>query len=282
VFKILQDSQTMANALVSGQVQVAQLDPSTASFVKSKDSVVEFPGTIYASPLFDKNGTISKPFVSVQVRQALSMAVNRQAIAKLHPGAVATASFFPPGTQGYDASLESAYAYNPAKAKQLLAEAGYPHGFSFTLITVGDQMTTDLQAIQQDWQDIGVHMTIQHATSYTEGLRAQSTTPIGYNNFTIGRDPLGFVNSFLLGGTFNPQHASSPQIQGALQAAESGTGNSDLAALKNLDDAVVNQGWVLTIYAQPADIGYNPSQVQAPQSSGSSVFPLLSSITPAG
>jgi peptide/nickel transport system substrate-binding protein len=282
VFKVLQNSQTMANALVSGQVQVAQLDPSTVSFVKSKDSVVGFSGTIYASPLFDKNGTISKAFASVKVRQALSMAVNRKAIAKLHPGAVATASFFPPGTQGYDSGLESAYAYNPAKAKQLLAEAGYPHGFSFTDITVGDQMDIDLQAIQQDWQDIGVHMTIQHATSYAAGLQAQSTTPLGYNDFTIGRDPLGFVNSFLLGGTFNPQHAVSPQIQSALQVAESGNGNSDVAALKNLDDAVVNQGWVLTVYEQPAYIGYNTSQVQAPQSSGSSVFPQLSSIVPAG
>src|ERR1700729_2172666 len=94
-FKVLQNSQTLANALVSGQVQVAQLDPSTVTFVKSKDSVVKFSGTIYASPLFDKDGTISKAFASVQVRQALSMAVNREAIARLHPGAVATASFFP-------------------------------------------------------------------------------------------------------------------------------------------------------------------------------------------
>ena len=127
-FKVLQNSQTMANALVSGQVQVAQLDPSTASFVKSKDSVVKFSGTIYSSPLFDKTGMISKAFASVKVRQALSMAIDRAAIAKLHPGAVATASFFPPGTQGYDSALESGYAYNPAKAKQLLAEAGYPRG----------------------------------------------------------------------------------------------------------------------------------------------------------
>ena len=261
---------------------MAQLDPSTVTFVKSKDSVVKFSGTIYASPLFDKDGTISKAFASVQVRQALSMAVNREAIARLHPGAVATASFFPPGTQGYDSGLESAYAYNPAKAKQLLAEAGYPHGFSFTVNTVGDQMDIDLQAIQQDWQEIGVHMTIEHATSYAAGLQAQSTTPIGYNDFTIGRDPLGFVNSFLLGGTFNPQHAGSPVIESALQVAESGNGDSDVAALKSLDDAVVNEGWVLTVYEQPAYIGYDSSQVQAPESSGSSVFPQLSSIAPAG
>jgi peptide/nickel transport system substrate-binding protein len=281
VFKVLKDSQTMANALVSGQVQVAQLDPATVSFAKSKAGVVTFPGTIYGFPVFDKAGTISKAFASVKVRQALAMAVNHEAVAKLHPGAVATASFFPPSTQGYDSGLESAYAHNPVKAKQLLAEAGYPRGFSFTLNTVGNQVDTDLQAIQQDWQGIGVHMTIEHATSYAAGLQAQSTTPIGYNNVTIGRDPLGFVNSFLLGGTLNPQHAADPKIESALQVAESGTGNSDLPALRKLNDAIVNEGWFLPIYEQPAVVGYDPSRVRAPESSGSSVFPQLSSIAPA-
>jgi len=281
LFKVLPDPQTMANALVSGQVQVAQLDPSTLSFVKSKDSVVQFPGTIYGSPLFDKDGTTAKAFGQVQVRQALSMAVDRAALAKLHPGAVATASFIPPSTQGYDASLETDYAYDPAKAKQLLAAAGYAQGFSFTMVTVGPQWDTDLQVLQQDWQAIGVHLTIQHATSFAQGLQAQSTTPLGYNDVTIGTDPLGFVSAFLLGGTFNPQHASSPQISSALQVAESGTGNSDTSALTQLDDAIVNQGWFLTYYAQPANIGYNPARVQAPASNGSTVFPQLSSIVPA-
>lgn len=281
VFKVLQGPQTLANALVSNQVQVAQLDPSTVSFAKSKASVVGFPGTIYGLALFDKQGAISKPFASVKVRQALSMAINRKQIAGLHTGATATASFFPSGTQGYDPALDSTYAYDPAKAKQLLTEAGYPNGFSFSISTVGDAKDTDLQAIQQGWQNIGVHMTIEHATSFAEGLQAQSKTPIGYNTLMIGRDPLGFVNSLLLGGTLNAQHAVDPEIMAALQAAESGTGNSDIPALKKLNNAVVNEGWFLTVYEQPTYVGYNASAVKAPQPASGSVFPLLSSITPA-
>ncbi len=54
------------------------------------------------------------------------MAINRTALAKIHTGATATASLFPSGTNGYDAALDKQYAYNPAAAKKLLAQAGYP------------------------------------------------------------------------------------------------------------------------------------------------------------
>jgi len=281
VFKVLQNSQTMANALVSGQVQVAQLDPSTATFAKSKDSVAGFSGAEYGFSLFDKLGKISRPFASTEVRQALSVAVNRQQIAGLHTGAVATASYFPPGTPGYDSSLDSVYSYNTAKAKQLLAEAGYPHGFSFTMLVSGTQYDLDLQAVQKQWEAVGVTMNIKPVTSFAEVLASETTTPLGFFQFTLGRDPLNWVNSFLLSGTTNAQHAVDPKIASAVQAAESGSGNSDVAVLKNLDDAIVNEGWSISLYGQPVYYGYNSSQVAAPESSSGTIYPLLSSIVPA-
>jgi peptide/nickel transport system substrate-binding protein len=81
--------------------QVAQLDPTTVSFVKSKDSVVWFPGAEYGFSLFDELGKISRVFASVHVCQALALAVNREAIAGLHTGAVTTASYFALGTPAW-------------------------------------------------------------------------------------------------------------------------------------------------------------------------------------
>jgi peptide/nickel transport system substrate-binding protein len=282
VFKVLTDPQARANALASGQVQIAQLDPTTVSFAKSKASVVEFSGAIYGFSLFDKLGKVAKPFASVGVRQALSMALDRTKIAALHPNATATASYFPPGTDGYEVGLETTYAYNPAKAKQLLAEAGYPDGFSFTLLTAGMGNDAELQSAQRDWQAIGVTMNIKHVTSYAELLRAQTTTPLGYSGFTFGHDPLSWVYNFLLGGTFNAQHAEDPQIQSALREVAAGGGNADVAGLRKLNAAIVDQGWSIPLYVQPIYLGYNPSQVAAPQGSWDNVYPLLSSIVPAG
>lgn len=281
VFKVLVDPQARANALVSSQVQMAQLDSTTVSFAKGKTSVAEFPGAIYGFSLFDKLGKVSKPFKSVEVRQALSMAVDRKKIASLHTGAVGTASYFPPGTRGYDSALETTYSYNPTKAKQLLAQAGYPNGFSFSLITVGLGNDSDLQTVQKAWKAIGVTMNIEHVTSYAKLLQAQTTTPLGYSGFTFGRDPLTYIYGFLLGGTFNSQHAEDPKIQSALDAVGSGDGASDEPALTKLNKAIVDQGWSIPLYSQSIYLGYSSADVAAPEASWDNVFPLLSSIAPA-
>jgi peptide/nickel transport system substrate-binding protein len=72
-----------------------------------------------------------KPFDDVRVRQALNYAVDVEAIIKsLYLGyAKRLATVIPEATVGYDASMQP-YPYDPEKAKSLLAEAGYPSGFS--------------------------------------------------------------------------------------------------------------------------------------------------------
>lgn len=62
---------------------------------------------------------------------------------------------------------------------------------------------------------------------------------------------------------------------------ESGSCNSDIAALKNLDDAIVSEGWSISLYGQPVYYGYNSAQVAAPQPSSGTIYPLLSGIIPA-
>src|SRR5262245_41293357 len=128
----------------------------------------QFGGTYFASP--DKLDP-KVPFVQREVRQAMNMAINRQAIAnailggKVQPHRVH--GYHPkldgaiwPGiwNQDWDTRFEGMYGYDPAKAKALLAQAGYPQGFEFTLylftlpglpeiIDIGQAMALDFQAI---------------------------------------------------------------------------------------------------------------------------------------
>src|ERR1700722_10327176 len=90
-------------------------------------SVQLFPSTRVDFVQLDEH---FKPFKNVLVRQAIHYALDRNAIVKLaYQGhAVAGASFMPYKMQYYDSSI-APYPYDPAKAKQLLAQAGYPHGF---------------------------------------------------------------------------------------------------------------------------------------------------------
>jgi len=101
------------------------------------------------------------PFQNLKVRQAVAYAINRQKIVRILNGRGALASqIMPPDLPGYDASLPQ-QAYNPAQARQLLAEAGYAHGFS-TSITMfstppGPQ---EAAAIQYDLAQVGIQASL--------------------------------------------------------------------------------------------------------------------------
>ena len=129
-----------------------------------------FGGLYFATP--DKLDP-KVPFVKKEVRQAMSMAINRNAIATsllggrvqplrimgYHPQLSTTLW---PGIWNpeWDRRFEDLYGYNPSKAKALLEQAGYPNGFEFTvyLYTLpGLPEQVDIgQALALDWQAIGL------------------------------------------------------------------------------------------------------------------------------
>jgi len=104
-----------------------------------------------------------KPFDNKLVRQALNMAVDKQTILKtvfLGAGTVAK-NLIPPTMWSYNDKVKD-YAYDPAKAKELLAKAGYPNGVEIELwyLPVTRPYNPDgkrmAELIQADWEKIGV------------------------------------------------------------------------------------------------------------------------------
>ncbi|MEZ4671234.1 MAG: ABC transporter substrate-binding protein [Anaerolineae bacterium] len=98
-----------------------------------------------------------KPYDDVRVRQALSMALDRDRIVQLLNGRPLPANgLFPPNLAGDNPDLPVP-AYDPEGAKALLKEAGYEEGFETAIYGTtdpGDQ--TVMQAIAQDWEAVGV------------------------------------------------------------------------------------------------------------------------------
>jgi ABC-type transport system substrate-binding protein len=103
-----------------------------------------------------------KPFNNPLVREAVSYAIDRQFLLKLVNGQGSPATgFIPPGVTGYT-SQNLVNPLNTAKAKQLLAKAGYPHGFTTTLYSWNTQPWTNLDpAIQQQLAAIGITVNVQ-------------------------------------------------------------------------------------------------------------------------
>ena len=102
--------------------------------------------------------TTRGPLKDVRVRRALNYAIDVPTLlTTLFAGrGVRSAGSLPPGIAGYD-STRHGYAYDPAKAKQLLAEAGYPHGFAIKLWrTQRAELARLAQSIQQAFAEVGV------------------------------------------------------------------------------------------------------------------------------
>jgi ABC-type transport system substrate-binding protein len=112
-----------------------------------------------------------KPFNNPLVREAVSDAIDRSFLLKLVNGQGTPATgFIPPGVTGYT-KQDLVNPLNVAKAKQLLAQAGYPHGFTTTLYSWNTQPWTNLDpAIQQQLAAIGITLkvqTLQESTFFT-------------------------------------------------------------------------------------------------------------------
>lgn len=107
----------------------------------------------------------ANPLKDLRVRQALSLAINRQAIVDrvMEGAAVPTGQYLSPGTYSYAPDIKPP-EYDPAKAKALLKDAGFPNGLRITLTGPNDRYVNDariVQAIGQMWQRIGVQTTVE-------------------------------------------------------------------------------------------------------------------------
>jgi peptide/nickel transport system substrate-binding protein len=161
---IVPDDNTRVLMLESKKADVIENPPGNLVSQIDKTpglSVQLFPSTRVDFIQLDEH---FKPFKSQLVREALNYAINRTAIVQLaYQGhATAGASFLPYKMKFFDTSI-TPYPYNPAKARQLLKQAGYPHGFNSFLITVSGDVAGQAEAIviKQELAAVGINVAIQ-------------------------------------------------------------------------------------------------------------------------
>jgi len=179
-FRWVPEAVTRLASLMAGEVHISDVDhalqkDAIAKGMKLSTSKLpamqhqwQFGGMYFATP---EKLALNNPFVKPEVRQALNLAVNRQAIAenllggKVQPHRVmgyhpqlSTAIWPGIWNPEWDKRFEERFGYDPAKARALLAQAGYPQGFEFTLylytlpglpeiVDIGQAMALDFQAI---------------------------------------------------------------------------------------------------------------------------------------
>jgi len=124
--------------------------------------------TEYLGFLIDTTAAIMKdePTKNPLVRRAINYAINRQKIVTYFKNGLhipATQGFIPAGMPGYDSSAKYGYHYNPTKALQLLAEAGYPNGKGLKPIKVLVQNNFEdvVNFVASELQEVGITLTLE-------------------------------------------------------------------------------------------------------------------------
>jgi peptide/nickel transport system substrate-binding protein len=123
----------------------------------------------------------SGPLANTSVRQALYYATNRGAIntALLQGNGQVVHGLWPSTSPLSDQNLAGSYPYDPSKAKQLLAQAGYPNGFSTSLIPFpGPLLNQTAQILQSEWSQIGVKVSIIQPTNAVNDFYIRHLAPM--------------------------------------------------------------------------------------------------------
>jgi peptide/nickel transport system substrate-binding protein len=172
VFTRIDNAATRVAALLSGELDMVYNVPpqdierirKTAGFKiwQAPELRTIFLGMDQSrDELLESNVKGKNPFKDKRVRQAFYMAVDEDAIASkvmrglAHP----TGLMVGPGVNGYDATLDKRFPYDPVAAKKLLGEAGYPDGFGVGFDCPNDRYVNDeaiCQAVVAMLAKIGV------------------------------------------------------------------------------------------------------------------------------
>ena len=223
-YRVIKDEATQHAALRTGKLDILEairwqaVDQLKRSAPALKWARWLAQGGTYLAMRVDQ-----KPFDDIRVRRALNMAVNKQEIAKEYYGGNAEVFAFPqhPDYVGYfqplaemPASVNELYEYNPEKAKKLLAEAGYPKGFTFkTQVCSCSPDNMDLLPLVAGYLEmIGVKIEVQPMEygAFLSAMTTQTNTA-GYFMSNGHTNPTTTIRkNFVPGQVWNPSQWNDP------------------------------------------------------------------------
>jgi len=177
-FRPVVDNNTRAAMLQTGEADFAFPVPYEQTALLEKNAkldVVTAPSILHRYISFN---VTQKPFDNLKVRQAINYAINKDALIKVAFAGYAVPSEGPlPQGIEYAAKFKP-WPYDPAKAKELLKEAGYPNGFTTTLWSSHNSSTAQkvIQFAQQQLAQVGIKVTV---TAFDAAQRAAQVENVG-------------------------------------------------------------------------------------------------------
>lgn len=229
---VIESSTTALNLYLTGKVDWTPTLPPTIIKQLLDAKRDDFRPMPEFTIFFYRLNTTRKPFDDVRVRRALNMSLNKQAIVEgvTRAGEVAARSLVPPVIRNYPAyaGYKSGIceAYDPKKAAELLADAGFPGGQGIEripLLSNSDEargLIAEL-AVRQWKETLGINMTPENQEWHSY---LSTTRKMDYSiacGAWVGDyiDPNTFLNMFLTGGSENQTGWSNKRYDELIDAA---------------------------------------------------------------
>lgn len=256
------DSTTQIAALRTGKIDILTgIDWKQAKSLESTNpELLKIAGAASGGGVMFKNQT--KPFDNLKVREAMQMAVDRNTLAATLFNAPESkpAGLFSQTMKGYCYSygdwpqeLKDQYTYNPAAAKQLLVEAGYPDGFK-TNVVVSAAATSAielLQAYKDMFSNIGIDMEIR-AMEQTQAemyLKAGKHDAMSSGAGGMAVPPTMAIDMFYSKSSQNPITGTNDPVYDAARDKYFAAANAAEAAKACIecDKRVIEQHWMVSV-----------------------------------
>lgn len=233
VFRTIKDEATQHSALRTGKLDILEIVRWQAvDELKKSAPQLKWSKWLHTNGQFLSMRVDTKPFDDIRVRRALNLAVDKKAIVKDFYNGNAELFAYPqhPDYVGYyeplsamPAAAQELFTYDPAKAKKLLAEAGYPKGFTFKVQVCScqaDHMEL-LPLISAYLEQVGVKIEVQTMEygAFLSAMTSKKNEP-GYLMQNGHTNPTTTIRkSFMSGQVWNPSQWADPEFDKKMEEA---------------------------------------------------------------
>ena len=279
---LLEDSSASYTAYNSGEAQLIKDVPTDEipSLTKAEDGGDFYVDTILGTYYVSLNDAI-EPFNDVNVRKALSLAIDRDYVANtimqgtytpayniVGPGIVDENGMFYDNANGGKTYISEDYEANLEAAKQALADAGYPNGEGFPTIEYSTNdagyHTPVAEYLQQAWGELGITVNINKVewASFTP-MRRAGDYDASRNGWVMDyNDPSNMLELFTTGNGNNDGKYSSADFDAAIEASKVADKSVHFQKLHEAEDILMND------YACIPVAYYNDFWLQSPSLKG--------------
>lgn len=260
--KLLADVTSRVNAIVTGEVDATLLDATTFEQADGAGlTLLEYATDWQGLLLFDRDGALNPALEDVRVRQAINYAFDKENLLAQLGGdkGEVTSQVFGPASTAYVAELEDMYTYDPDRARELLAEAGYGDGLTIEMPLATPGAETIMTFVAQQLADVGI------TVEQTQVPMADYQGELGKGNFaaawfSLFQGPTWVAYQQLLSGTtlYNPFKSTTPEVEEAAAALRAD--GEDVEAAQALNTFVTENAWFAPWF-RPSQLYYFDASV---------------------